>query len=48
MCAGGKEDERETYRRLIEDVYPSGIISIVSDTWDLWNTVTQILPSLKG
>jgi len=47
MCAGGKEDERETYRRLIEDVYPTGIISIVSDTWDLWNTLTNILPSLK-
>lgn len=47
MCAGGKEDEYETYRRLIEDVYPSGIVSIVSDTWDLWNTLTNILPRLK-
>ncbi len=48
MCAGGKEDERETYRRLIEDTYPTGIISIVSDTWDLWNTMDTILPSLKA
>ena len=47
MCAGGKEDEFETYRRLIEDVYPEGFISIVSDTWDLWNTITEILPRLK-
>ena len=47
MCAGGKDDEFETYRRLIEDIYPSGIVSIVSDTWDLWNTITDILPKLK-
>ena len=47
MCAGGKENERETYRRLICDVYPKGIVSIVSDTWDLWNVLTNILPSLK-
>ncbi len=47
MSAGGKEDEKETYRRLIQDIYPSGIISIVSDTWDLWNVVSNILPSLK-
>ena len=47
MCAGGKNDEFETYRRLIEDVYPTGIVSIVSDTWDLWNTLTDIIPRLK-
>lgn len=39
MCMGGMEDEVETFRRLIEDVYPSGILSIVSDTWDFWNVV---------
>ncbi len=48
MCAGGKDDERETFRRLIQDVYPSGIISIVSDTWDLWEVLTKIAPSLKS
>jgi nicotinamide phosphoribosyltransferase len=47
MSAGGKEDEHETYRRLIEDIYPSGIVSIVSDTWDLWHVVDNILPFLK-
>lgn len=47
QCAGGKEDERETYRRLITEVYPKGIVSVVSDTWDFWNVVTEILPSLK-
>lgn len=47
MCAGGQADEYETYRRLIEDVYPTGIVSIVSDTWDLWQVITDILPRLK-
>lgn len=47
MCAGGKEDEFETFRRLIEDVYPTGIVSIVSDTWDLWKVLTDFVPRLK-
>lgn len=47
MCAGGKEDELETFRRLVCDLYPSGIVSIVSDTWDLWNVLSNIMPSLK-
>lgn len=46
MCAGGDETEYETYNRLL-DLYPSGIVSIVSDTWDLWNVLTDILPRLK-
>jgi len=28
-------------------VYPSGNISIVSDTYDLWNVVDNVLPQLK-
>lgn len=47
ICAGGKEDELETFRRLIEDVYPTGIVSIVSDTWNFWDVLTKILPALK-
>lgn len=47
MCLGGKDTEIETYRRLIEDVYPSGIVSIVSDTWDYWNVLTNIAAELK-
>jgi len=47
MCASGKGDEYETYRRLVEDTYPTGIISIVSDTWDLWHVITDTLPKLK-
>jgi nicotinamide phosphoribosyltransferase len=47
MCAGGQDDELETFRHLIEDVYPSGIVSIVSDTWDLWKVLTEYVPALK-
>ncbi len=47
MCAGGRDNEFETYKRLITEVYPEGIVSIVSDTWDLWNVITNYLPKLK-
>lgn len=47
MCAGGSDDERETIRRLITEVYPSGVVSIVSDTWDFWKTITVHAASLK-
>lgn len=46
MCAGSKEGELETFRRLL-NTYPTGILSVVSDTWDLWNVITNILPQLK-
>ena len=45
MCAGGKDDERETYARLL-NLYPTGILSVVSDTWDLWKVLTETVPSL--
>ena len=47
MCAGSKDEELATFRRLIVDVYPAGIVSVVSDTWDLWQVLTQFLPKLK-
>lgn len=47
MCAGGKDDEFETFKRFITELYPSGFCSIVSDTWDLWQVVTDYLPRLK-
>jgi nicotinamide phosphoribosyltransferase len=46
MCAGGEKDEKDTYSRII-GLYPKGIVSIVSDTWDLWHVVGKILPQLK-
>lgn len=47
MCMGGKETEKDTYLRLINDIYPEGIVSIVSDTWDFWKMVTETLPEIK-
>jgi nicotinamide phosphoribosyltransferase len=47
MCLGGDETEEATYRRLLTKVYPKGIVSIVSDTWDYWKVLTQVLTSIK-
>ncbi len=46
MSAGGKGDELATFRRLMK-TFPTGILSIVSDTWDLWKVLTEYLPQLK-
>lgn len=47
MSMSGAESELETYRRLITQTYPSGVVSIVSDTWDYWRVWTEVLPALK-
>ena len=46
MCAGGADDELDTFKRLLE-TYPTGILSIVSDTWDLWKVCTEHVVALK-
>jgi nicotinamide phosphoribosyltransferase len=48
MCAGSKDGEIETFKRLITEVYPTGIVSIVSDTWDLWKVCTEYVSVLKS
>ncbi|MCV6630792.1 MAG: nicotinate phosphoribosyltransferase [Flavobacteriaceae bacterium] len=47
MCMGTLDKELDTFKRLITQVYPKGIVSIVSDTWDLWKVLTKYLPALK-
>ena len=47
MCMGTKDSEIETFERLICEIYPAGIVSIVSDTWDFWQVITSFLPQLK-
>ena len=47
MCMGTQDDEIGTFLRLIREVYPVGIVSIVSDTWDFWQVITEFLPKLK-
>jgi nicotinamide phosphoribosyltransferase len=46
MCAGSKDDEVGTFRRLLQ-TYPTGILSVVSDTWDLWKVCTEHVVTLK-
>jgi nicotinamide phosphoribosyltransferase len=46
MCSHGKEGEINTLQYLMKQ-YPTGILSIVSDTWDLWKLITEYLPQLK-
>lgn len=47
MCSYGTEGEKDSLEHLITNVTPTGIISIVSDTWDFWKLVTEYLPELK-
>lgn len=47
QCCYGQEDEIGTFKRLINEIYPTGIMSIVSDTWDLWKVLTEYLPQIK-
>lgn len=39
--------EEGTYRRLINEVYPDGMVAIVSDTINLWDVLTKVAPKLK-
>ena len=47
MSMGTTAGEQETFKRLITEVYPKGIVSVVSDTWDLWKVLTEYIPNLK-
>jgi nicotinamide phosphoribosyltransferase len=48
MSMGTDSGEEETFKRLITEVYPNGIVSVVSDTWDLWKVLTEYVPNLKN
>jgi nicotinamide phosphoribosyltransferase len=39
--------EEEVIRELITVDFPSGMISIVADSFDYWNTITVVAPKLK-
>lgn len=46
MCSYGT-NELKAYKRLINEVFSNGILSIVSDTYDYWNLITNILPIIR-
>lgn len=41
------KSEYQAYKTLITEKFPTGNLSIVSDTYDYWNILTEIIPSLK-
>jgi len=48
MSSGiGMYGEFETFKKLITEDYPTGIISLVSDTMNLWEVLTDFMPRLK-
>ena len=48
MTMGGQDNEKETIRRIIKDIYPAGIVSVVVDGYDYWKVLTEYVPALKG
>lgn len=46
MTAGGVEGEFDIYKNLLTK-FPNGILSLVSDSFDLWRVLTDYLPKLK-
>ena len=43
----GYQDDLRYFKRMIKEVAPSGIVSIVSDGYDYWSVIGDILPQLK-
>lgn len=41
------EGELGLLRRLLTEVYPTGVLSFVSDTMDLWKVLTEYIPACK-
>lgn len=46
-CSWIMEGEIEFFKYLMTEQSPTGILSVVSDTWDFWKLVTEYLPELK-
>ncbi len=46
-CSWIMEGEIEFFKYLMKEQSPTGILSVVSDTWDFWTLVTNYLPQLK-
>ena len=46
MCMGEQTNELTTFNSLM-NIYATGILSVVSDTSDLWHVLEYILPTLK-
>lgn len=47
MCSFGIDNEIDAFRHMLS-TYPTGIVSIVSDTYNLWTVLTEHLQSLHS
>lgn len=41
------DNDMQYFETILNDVHPSGFVSIVSDGYDLWNVIGEVLPALK-
>lgn len=46
MCSFGKDNELAAYKHMLS-TYPTGLVSIVSDTYNIWNVLTNFAMELK-
>lgn len=46
MCSFGREDEIGAFKHMLE-LYPTGVVSIVSDTFDVYKVLTEFAEILK-
>jgi nicotinamide phosphoribosyltransferase len=47
MCSFGTEDELAAFRNML-NLYPTGFVSIVSDTYDVYHVLTEFAEQLKS
>lgn len=46
MCSFGRDGELDAYKNILK-LFPTGLVSIVSDTYDIWNVLTNFAEILK-
>jgi len=47
MCSFGRDRELDAYNHMLK-LYPTGLVSIVSDTYSIWNVLTEFALKLKS
>lgn len=47
MCSFGEAGELAAFRHMLE-TYPTGIVSIVADTYNIWRVLGEYIPKLKS
>jgi nicotinamide phosphoribosyltransferase len=47
-CAFGKENEVERLKKLLTEVSPTGIVSVIGDTWNIYDFITRVMKECKN